>query len=245
MGRLNDIGAQFEELTKRARGGRRLDGRAGDASVSRTSPSAPTTPTTPTTPSTPSAPPTTTSTGGSLKDKLRDILRGKVPARAPARSAPRQQPAPSPKPAGIPSEATVRVEYSPSLDGDPDPGEVVWVFVPFEEDPTQGKDRPLVVIGRRGNKLVGIPLTTKRHDNEAQLEVGTGDWDSQHRVSYARLWRMMDIEPDAMRREGAVLDAKRFELLVRAVDEHYDVDYPQPPARGRSTASTKPATDDY
>ena len=42
------------------------------------------------------------------------------------------------------------VEYTPSLDGDPDPGEIVWAWVPYEDDPTQGKDRPVVVIGRRG-----------------------------------------------------------------------------------------------
>ncbi len=58
------------------------------------------------------------------------------------------------------------------MDGDPDPGEVVWTWVAFEEDPEQGKDRPIVVIGRRGSKLVGVPLTSKQHDNEAQVAVG-------------------------------------------------------------------------
>ena len=48
------------------------------------------------------------------------------------------------------------IEYSPSLDGDPDPGEVVWTWVPWEEDPTQGKDRPVVIVGRRGALLVGV-----------------------------------------------------------------------------------------
>ncbi|MEO5723111.1 MAG: hypothetical protein ABIQ39_12615, partial [Ilumatobacteraceae bacterium] len=44
--------------------------------------------------------------------------------------------------------------YNPSLDGDADPGEVVWTWVNYEEDPTQGKDRPVVIIGRRGAHLV-------------------------------------------------------------------------------------------
>src|SRR5688500_3989356 len=72
---------------------------------------------------------------------------------------------------GRSSEATVTIEYTPKLDGDPDPGDVVWTWVPFEEDPTQGKDRPVVVIGRRSGNLVGVPLTTKRDDREAQVVV--------------------------------------------------------------------------
>ena len=34
----------------------------------------------------------------------------------------------------------INFEYSPSLDGDADPGEIVWTWVPFEEDHSQGKD---------------------------------------------------------------------------------------------------------
>ncbi len=34
------------------------------------------------------------------------------------------------------------ISYEPEADGLPDPGEVVWGWVPFEEDPSQGKDRP-------------------------------------------------------------------------------------------------------
>ena len=124
------------------------------------------------------------------------------------------------------SESVVTIEYSPRRDGDPDPGEVVWAWVPFEEDPSQGKDRPVVIIGRRGSDLVGVPLTTRRNSREAQLNLGTGGWDPRRRTSYARIWRMCDIDPDRCRREGSVLDVQRFEALVRAVDEYYDVHLP-------------------
>ena len=75
--------------------------------------------------------------------------------------------------------ASSRSSTRRSIDGDPDPGEIVWTWVPYEEDPSQGKDRPVVIIGRRGDMLVGVPLTTKRDDREPQVEVGTGDWDSR------------------------------------------------------------------
>ena len=39
----------------------------------------------------------------------------------------------------------------PEQDGEADPGEVVWAWVPFEDDPGQGKDRPVLVIARDGS----------------------------------------------------------------------------------------------
>lgn len=125
-----------------------------------------------------------------------------------------------------PAAGVVRVEYSPCLDGDADPGEIVWTWVPFEEDASQGKDRPVVIIGRRGDRLVGVPLTTRRDDREAQISVGTGAWDSARRESYARIWRMLDVDPERMRREGAVLEPDRFAAVVSLVDHYYDVQLP-------------------
>jgi hypothetical protein len=117
----------------------------------------------------------------------------------------------------VPSE--LQIQYTPQLDGDPDPGEVVWTWVPFEEDQTLGKDRPVVIIGRRGDVLSGVALTTKQHDgpNAQLVEVGTGEWDSRHRTSYAKVDRLLDINTDAVRREGAILNRRQFDEVVDAV----------------------------
>lgn len=117
---------------------------------------------------------------------------------------------------GKPTQRVV-IEYSPNLDGDADPGEVVWAWVQYEEDPTQGKDRPVVIIGRRGSTLSGVPLTTKRRDDEMQVAVGTGPWDREGRPSYARVERVIDVEVDHVRREGAILKRKRFDDVVAGV----------------------------
>ena len=111
----------------------------------------------------------------------------------------------------------VRVEYTPCIDGDPDPGEVVWTWVPYEDDPSQGKDRPVVIVGRRGAALVGVALTSKRHDDERQVPVGTGPWDRDARPSYAKLDRILEIDPLTVRREGAVLSRSRFDAVVAAL----------------------------
>lgn len=105
--------------------------------------------------------------------------------------------------------------YQPALDGDADPGEVVWTWVAYEEDPTQGKDRPVVVIGRFVDRLAVIALTTKHHpERDDELDMGTGRWDAAGRVSYAKVDRIILVAPEDVRREGAVLDRARFDRLV-------------------------------
>ena len=111
------------------------------------------------------------------------------------------------------------IAYAPKPDGQPDPGEIVWTWVPFEEDATLGKDRPVVIIGRRGDVLSGVALTTRNHDgrSSAYVEVGTGEWDSRHRTSYAKVDRLLDINADAVRREGAILNRRQFDEVIDAV----------------------------
>jgi hypothetical protein len=125
------------------------------------------------------------------------------------------------EPSARPADRRVRIEYSPSMDGDPDPGEVVWTWVPFEEDPTLGKDRPVVIIGRHGDLLSGVALTSK--PNRDTIEVGTGAWDRRGRPSYAKVDRLLDIEPSTVRREGAVLGRRRFDAVIEAVRKYHDI----------------------
>jgi hypothetical protein len=113
----------------------------------------------------------------------------------------------------------VRIEYTPHLDGDPDPGEVVWAWVPFEDDPTLGKDRPVVIVGRRGPLLSGVALTSKPRDG--WVDVGTGGWDSRQRRSYAKVDRLLDLEPHSVRREGSILSRRQFDQVVDAVVRHH------------------------
>ena len=115
------------------------------------------------------------------------------------------------------------VGYRPRTDGKPDPGEVVWAWVPYDENDGRGKDRPVLVIGRRGPDLLGLMLTSKDHDRDAADEarhgriwtdIGTGAWDSRGRPSEVRLDRLLVLDPAAVRREGAALDRVRFDRVV-------------------------------
>lgn len=123
----------------------------------------------------------------------------------------------------------MRFRYTPVADGRPDPGEVVWAWVPYEDDPAQGKDRPVLVLGREGELLLALMLSSKDHDRDAGaearagrywLDIGTGDWDSQARPSEVRLDRLLYLDPEAVRREGAALDRGRFDRVVAAATPH-------------------------
>lgn len=127
------------------------------------------------------------------------------------------------RPAGRPAATDiaaggVQVAYRPELDGEPDPGEVVWTWVPYEDDPRQGKDRPVLIVGHRDQHLVGVALTSKQHDHEPQTPVGAGSWDREGRPSYAKLERLLAVDPHQVRREGAILDRRRFDDVVAALE---------------------------
>jgi hypothetical protein len=120
----------------------------------------------------------------------------------------------------------VEVSYRPAEDGNAHPGEVVWTWVPSEEDRTQGKNRSVLVIARRGRQVLGVMMSSRGEDDDAAdearsgrvwHEVGSGPWDSRGRDSQVRLDRVMIFDPAGIRREGARLDEERFEAVARAL----------------------------
>lgn len=120
--------------------------------------------------------------------------------------------------------------YDPHPDGIADPGEVVWTWVPFEEDLSGGKDRPVLVIGRDGRWLLALPLTSKDHDRDMTqenaagrwwIDIGSGEWDRQQRPSEARVDRIIRVDPEAVRRTAGRLPRDRFELVAEAVALHW------------------------
>lgn len=119
--------------------------------------------------------------------------------------------------------------YAPANDGDADPGEVVWTWVPYEDDPTQGKDRPVLVLARRGNNVVFAQMTSKDHtdgnglaEREDHLgrrwfDMGSGDWDREGRPSEVRIDRLLLAHKNSIRREGGKLDKTRFTQIADAI----------------------------
>lgn len=116
-----------------------------------------------------------------------------------------------------------RIEYAPDLDGRADPGEVVWTWVVYEDDPTQGKDRPVLVVGRDRRTLLGLMLSSQSHhaDEPGWIPIGAGSWDYENRVSFVRLDRVLDVPEESIRREGAILERATFEIVAARLRAEY------------------------
>ncbi|MDA4108239.1 type II toxin-antitoxin system PemK/MazF family toxin [Mycolicibacterium holsaticum] len=116
-----------------------------------------------------------------------------------------------------------KLVYAPDLDGRADPGEIVWTWVVYEDDPNQGKDRPVLVVGRDRATLLGLMLSSQDHhrDDPNWVAIGSGTWDYENRQSWVRLDRVLDVPEEGIRREGAILEREKFELVATRLRAEY------------------------
>jgi hypothetical protein len=116
-----------------------------------------------------------------------------------------------------------KLVYSPDLDGRADPGEVVWTWVTYEEDPTRGKDRPVLVVGRDHATLLGLVMSSQeRHAADRDwIGIGSGSWDYDGRPSWVRLDRVLDVPEESIRREGAILERNVFDVVAARLRRDY------------------------
>ena len=84
--------------------------------------------------------------------------------------------------------------------------------------------------GDQDGRWLGLGLTSKDHDRDAEqeagwgrywMDVGSGGWDREGRPSEVRLDRLLVLDPADIRREGAALDQAIFERVVAAAREHH------------------------
>ena len=115
------------------------------------------------------------------------------------------------------------MSYSPQTDGAPDPGEVVWTWVPFEENDGRGKDRPVLVVAvEPAGTYLAVQLTSKDHDGQGDfVSVGAGGWDGEHRPSWVNLDRVIRVHEGGMRREAAALPREPFERVTGRLQQRY------------------------
>lgn len=112
---------------------------------------------------------------------------------------------------------SVRVTYHPDYPDDhPDPGEVVWAKVRFQENAALSKDRPVLVIGRINgtDKLAAIQLTSQVNGRPNELPINVRNLDRLGRRSALKLDQIIVVDPKDYRREGSVLSKDEFEGVI-------------------------------
>jgi len=116
-----------------------------------------------------------------------------------------------------------KLVYAPDLDGRADPGEIVWTWVTYEEDPSRGKDRPVLVVGRDRATLLGLMVSSQeRHAaDRSWVSIGSGNWDEAGRPSWVRLDRVLDVPEEGIRREGAILAREIFDVVAARLRRDY------------------------
>lgn len=122
-----------------------------------------------------------------------------------------------------PDAGALRLTYAPSTDGDPDIGEVVWTWVPYDEADGRGKDRPVLIIGRQDDdRVYAVRLTSKSREGDRDfLAIGAGAWDTRGRLSWVDIEQVYSVHWRGMRREASALDLDRFTRVAGALAQRY------------------------
>jgi hypothetical protein len=116
-----------------------------------------------------------------------------------------------------------RLVYSPNLGGRADPGEVVWTWLVHEEDPTRGKDCPVLVVGRDRHTLLGLMMSSQETHavDRDWVSIGSGSWAADGGESWVRLDRVLDVPEEGIRREGAILQRDVFDIVATRLRAEY------------------------
>lgn len=114
--------------------------------------------------------------------------------------------------------------YTPDVDGQADPGEVVWIWAPGNEPSDPPQERAMLVVGRsRSRDVLGLLISPNQDHagDENWMEIGGGYWDPEGRPSWVRLDRLIEVPEVALRREGALFPRGRFERIASALRSRY------------------------
>lgn len=123
------------------------------------------------------------------------------------------------------------MEYGRRGPGGLQSGDVVWTWVAYEEDASQGKDRPVLLIAEDRGWLLGLPATSQDHDRDAEQErragrywvdIGTGAWDRKGRPSEVRVDRIVRVDPSRVRRADGHVSRAIFDEVSAGVRRHWD-----------------------
>ncbi|MCF4007551.1 type II toxin-antitoxin system PemK/MazF family toxin [Corynebacterium uropygiale] len=115
------------------------------------------------------------------------------------------------------------IYYAPDMDGQAEPGEIVWIWVLCDGPSQPPRERAILVIGRTRHTILGLLISPNPdHDSEEEwLEIGSGQWDTSGRQCWLRLDRVLEVSELGIRRQGAVLPRRRFERVAQRLRKDF------------------------
>lgn len=120
-------------------------------------------------------------------------------------------------------DAARSIFYAPDMDGQAEPGEVVWIWTPSDDPTSPLRERAILVVGRTRHTILGLLISPNpEHDGEdSWLDIGAGEWDSSGRQCWIRLDKVLEVSELGIRRQGAVLPRRRFERVANKLRQSY------------------------
>ncbi|NLZ58331.1 MAG: hypothetical protein GX898_08555 [Corynebacterium sp.] len=123
-----------------------------------------------------------------------------------------------------PTESMARpIFYAPDMDGQADPGEVVWIWAPADGVGNPPRERAMVVVGRTRSTILGLLISCnpEHRSDEDWIDIGSGVWDERGRQSWVRLDRILEVSELGTRRQGTVLPRGRFERIANRLNNDF------------------------
>lgn len=116
----------------------------------------------------------------------------------------------------VPSSTMNRpIIYAPDMDGQVDPGEVVWYRVVRAKD-AEPELRACLIVGRNAHTLLGMIISSNpehRNDNN-WIPVGTGLWDPRGNKCWVRVDKIVEIPEARIQRRGVSMPERRYDRIA-------------------------------
>ncbi|MDN6353796.1 MAG: type II toxin-antitoxin system PemK/MazF family toxin [Corynebacterium sp.] len=114
------------------------------------------------------------------------------------------------------------VIYAPDMDGQADPGEVIWYHILPERNATP-ELRACVVVGRHRHTLLGMIISsnTDHADEDNWVPIGSGLWDPRGHECWARADRIDEIPEAEIHRRGVSMPERRYDRIAATLRADY------------------------
>lgn len=112
--------------------------------------------------------------------------------------------------------------YAPDMDGQADPGEVVWADIHTVKGGEIAR-RSLLIVGRRHHTLLTLLISSNAEhaDQDNWFKIGTGPWDSKGRESWIRIDKILELPESLIQRRGVSMPERRFERIASRLRDDY------------------------